>query len=149
MEMALSRGAAAVVPPGLTSGRTCLMSMAGLMMGPGWGCYSSWNPQAYLNNVHSGIGDGPCPEVLQHVPGLDAPELDVRVLVVPHEGRLPRLHIRPRGALAEVVKHQLHTLKSGCTEFSCNLPIGARSILALSQRKRQALSQRKRQALTL
>mmetsp|Transcript_15521 Transcript_15521/g.33610 ORF Transcript_15521/g.33610 Transcript_15521/m.33610 type:complete len:459 (-) Transcript_15521:1495-2871(-) len=49
--------------------------------------------------------------MLEEVPRLDHAKLGVRVLVVPHQRGLPRLHKRPRRALAEVVEHQLDRLE--------------------------------------
>mmetsp|Transcript_14265 Transcript_14265/g.30892 ORF Transcript_14265/g.30892 Transcript_14265/m.30892 type:complete len:386 (+) Transcript_14265:490-1647(+) len=63
-----------------------------------------------LDDFHRCVADGPGPQVLQQVSGLDAPKLHVCILVVPHQAGLPRLHKGARGALTEVVKHQLHTL---------------------------------------
>jgi hypothetical protein len=60
-----------------------------------------------LHHVHGRVGDGPRDQVLQQVACLDHPEIRVRVLVVPHQARLARLHEAARRALAEVVEHQL------------------------------------------
>ena len=60
-----------------------------------------------LHDVHARVRDGPSPQVLQQVAGLQAAELGVGVLVVPDDGRRARLDVRPRGALAEVVEDRL------------------------------------------
>ena len=65
-------------------------------------CYmfcATSNGRAHLDNVYWGVGDRSSPEVLQQVSGLQAPKLHVRILVVPHDARLPQLYKGPAHVL--------------------------------------------------
>ena len=55
--------------------------------------------EAHLHNVYWGVGDGPSPQVLQQVSGLQAPKLHICILVVPHHARLPQLYKGPAHVL--------------------------------------------------